>query len=280
MKIKSQSKVENFDNAINLTEGLVLVCGKTGAGKTAFLNSLLIEQMYNRKRYKDAKKITSLLVQGGFRKLSLPPNHLCYSEYFCRSSVVGRKKYVTYECNAKKFCLPTEDNNSDFYPPNAVLAFDEIQGKFDKRNWSKLEDYYSRAWEVRRHNGYLVICASQFGNVDSNMRNLFTHVFFVEEKWQEWSKDKYSHLQSFWRYKQFNSFSDLERWLANSDLKTYIAEGVRVYDGDIRKCYDGEGFRAYWFYNRENSNYTQHIHLPIGLNVEDFKKFNERNRVV
>lgn len=280
MKRKNSVNVCCSLDTIKLTEGLVLICGKTGAGKTAFLNSLLIEQMYNKERYKNAEKITQLLKVGGFRNLSLPPNHLCYSEYFCKSTLVGHKKFVTYECAAKKFCLPTEDNDADFYPPNAVLAFDEIQGKFDKRNWSKLEDYYSRAWEVRRHNGYLTMCASQFGNVDSNMRSLFTDVFYVEEKWQEWSKDKYSHIQSFWKYKRFNCFADLERWLANSDLKVFVSEGVHLYDGDIRKSYDGEAYRAFWFRNREKSNYTQVLHKPIGLNVEDFKRFNERNGVL
>lgn len=265
---------------MKLTEGLILICGKTGAGKTSFMNALIINEMFNKERYKASKKITQQLVLGGFTKLATPPNHICYSESFCRSSLVGRRKHVTYRCDAKKFCLPTKDNNADFYPPNAVLGFDEIQGKFDKRKWASLEDYYSRAWEVRRHNGYLVLCASQFGNVDSNMRNLFTHVFYVEDKWQEWSKDKYSHLKSFWHYKLFNSFSDFERFLENQDLKNYIEEADYCYDGDIRLCYDGEGYRALWFNGRKNDNYSQDLNYPVEMSVEGYEDFNKRSNVL
>lgn len=267
---------------MNLAEldGLILIAGKTGAGKTSFMNSLIIEQMYNKERYRASESITEALKWGGFSKLTTPPHHICYTETFCQSTMVGKRKYITYHCDAKKFSLPTKDNKADFYPPYSVLGFDEIQQKFDKRKWALLKSYFSRAWELRRHNNYTVYCASQYGNVDSSMRELFTYVISVEEKWLDWSKDKYAHRQSCWSYKVFETFADYEAYRTTKKEELVLFGGVHSYDGDIRKCYDGEGYRAYWYNGRENENYTQEQNVPIGYNARDFRNFNERNAVV
>ena len=242
--------------------GIYLVLGETGAGKSSFMYAQVISEMFNKERYRLAKKLTNVLIDGGYKKLTLPLKHICYTEYSVKSSLVGKHKYVTWECNAKKFGLPNNKYKMDFYPPYSVIGFDESQSNFDSRNWKNTEDFHKRGWETNRHMYYYILFASQFGNVDKVLRNLVKGVYYITEKWQDWSKDKYPHIQSFWKYKFFESYVSFENWYQNRELKNYKEE-VFCYDGDIKKSYDGEVYKALWFKNREFDNYSQIYHFLI-----------------
>ena len=252
--------------------GMELILGDTGAGKSSFMYANLITEMFDKDRYRLAKGITKALISGGYLHLSLPPKHLCYSEYFVQSHVIGKPKYVTWQCCAKKFGIPNDEKEMDFYPPCSVIALDEIQGKFENRNWKNLKDYYKRGWEINRHMLYHIMLVSQFGNVDKDMRNLVVGVYYIEKKWQEWSKGKYPYLQSFWQYKHFDDWASFEDWYSNREKKK-VKDEIFKFDGDIRKCYDGEVYRALWLKGRKDSNYSQTQNVPVVPTVESYDNF-------
>ena len=252
--------------------GMELILGDTGAGKSSFMYANLITEMFDKERYISSKKITRNLILGGYTNLSLPPKHLCYSEYYVQSHIVGKPKYITWQCSAKKFGLPNDEKEMDFYPPCSVIALDEVQGKFENRNWMNLKDYYKRGWETNRHMLYHIFLVSQFGNIDKDMRNLVVGIYYIEEKWQDWSKGKYPHLQSFWRYKYFEDWASFESWYGDKDKKK-IKDKIFCFDGDIRKCYDGEAYRALWFKGRQFSNYTQKQTSPVIPTIESYENF-------
>lgn len=252
--------------------GIYLILGDTGAGKSSFMYANIIKEMFNKERYRTAKGITESLINGGYENLSLPPKHLCYTEYFVQSRLVGKPKRITYECNAKKFGIPNDKLEMDFYPPCAVIGLDEIQGKFENRNWKNLSDCYKRGWEINRHMLYYVLLVSQFGNVDKDLRNIAVGIYYIEKKWQDWSKDKYPHIQSFWQYKFFDDWANFEKWYTNRDLKNY-KEDTFCFDGDIRKCYDGEVYRALWLKGREKANFTQKLNKRVVPTIESYNEF-------
>ena len=91
-----------------MESGMRLILGETGAGKSSFMYAKVITEMFNKERYRECKSITEELISGGYKNLTLPPKHISYTEYFVQSRLVGRPKYITYECNAKRFGIPND----------------------------------------------------------------------------------------------------------------------------------------------------------------------------
>jgi len=250
--------------------GLYLILGEPGAGKSSFMYANVITEMFNKDRYREAKRITNELVFGGYTNLELPPKHVCYTEYFVQSCLVGKPKYSTYECSAKKFGIPNDIQKTDFYPPCSVLGFDEAQRTIDNRNWKSLPDYLKRSWETHRHIEYCIFYVTQFGNVDKVLRELASGIYYIRSKYQCWSKDKYPHLQSCWTYSFFNNW---EEFLNCYSKNEFGKEETFVFDGNIKKSYDGEVYRALWLRNREKDNFSQKLNKPVEHTVDGYNEF-------
>lgn len=261
-------------NFADLIDCVALILGEEGAGKTAFAYANAIMEMYNRKRLKQAKNLVYQLVEGGYKNLRLQDDYLVYTETAVLSRLFGHRPQFTYVCNGSRFGLPNDKKETDFYPPFAYIVIDEGQKDADSRNFKNLEAYVKRAWETRRHMGYDLVYVSQWGNVDKCLRNVANRIVYLLSKGQRLSDGKYKHIQSYWSYTEFKTYDEFETWFKAG--KPDREKKEFLFDGDIRRCYDGEAYRALWFKGRENADFTKVKHEWVGLTVESFNKFLER----
>lgn len=252
---------------------LIGILGNTGAGKTSFAYAKAIMEMYNRERLKQAKNLVYQLIDGGYKKLCLPDDHLVYTETFVISRLFGHLSQVTYQCNGRRFGLPNGEIETDFYPPFSYIVFDEGQKDVDSRNFKNLPDFVKRGWETNRHMGYDIVYVSQWGNVDKCLRKLFNKIYYICSKGQRLSKGKYKHIQSYWSYIEFTTYEEYEGWV--KDGKPKRSEKEYLFDGDIRRCYDGEAYRPLWFKGRGDSDFTKKKNKFVEQTLESFNEFLE-----
>ena len=254
---------------------ITLILGAPGAGKSAFAVALGCIEMFNRDRYKKCYLETAFLNSCGYVNLKAPEEHVVYFETGVISRIFGRKPRRAYECDGARFGLPVGKKSAkDFYPPYAYITFDEAQKNVDSRNYKNLEDAVKRGWEIHRHMGYDLVYVSQFGNVDKVLRSLAERVVYIISKEQRLSDVKYKHIQSFWRYIEFKTFEEYEKW-RNDGCPERVAKEY-CFDGDIRRCYDGEAFKPLWFNGREFSDYTKKVGKFVASSVASFKEFIDR----
>ena len=250
---------------------IILILGDTGAGKTSFAYAGAIVEMFNRNRMKQAKNIVFSLNAGGYRNLKLPDDHLVYTETFCVSRLFGHRPKVSYLCSGNRFGLPNDKRETDFYPPCAYIVIDEGQKDVDSRNFKNLEDFVKRAWETNRHMLYDLVYVSQWGNVDKVLRKLANRILYIAEKGQKLSDGKYKHIQSFWKFLEFASYEEYEKWVESGKPKR--AEQEFLFDGDIMRCYDGFAYRPLWFKGREKADFTKIKNKPVEQTLQSFNEF-------
>lgn len=245
--------------------------GDPGAGKTAFAYAQAISECYNKDRRKQAQNVVFALNAGGYSNLLLPDDHIVYTETSVIGRLFGRKVQTTYICSGARFGLPNDEKETDFYPPYAFIVYDEGQKNVDSRNYKSLADYVKRGWETHRHMGYDILYVSQWGNLDKCLRKVIGRIIYICEKGQRYNKDKYSHIQSWWRYIEFASYEEYENWVVSGKSKRELKEFV--FDGDITRCYDGEGYRPLWFKGRENVDFTKKKHKKVEMTIASFNEF-------
>ena len=250
---------------------ITLILGETGAGKTSFAYAMAINEMYNKQRLKQARNLVYQLQAGGYKNLRLQDDHLVYTDTPVLGRLFGHRPQYTYVCSGKRFGLPTKDNDVDFYPPFSFIVFDEGQKDADSRNFRNLRAYVKRGWEINRHMEYSIVYVSQFGNVDKVLREVSNKVIYVCDKGQKLSEGKYKHIQSYWKYLEFDTFSLYEKWVSEGmelkDIKEFC------FNGDIQRCVDGHAFRPLWFRGRENSDFSKTKHKPTSMTVQSFNEF-------
>lgn len=250
---------------------ITLILGDTGAGKTSFAYAKAIIEMFNRNRIKQAKNIVYALNAGGYLNLHLPDDHLVYTETFCVSRLFGHAPRVSYLCSGSRFGLPNDKKETDFYPPCSYIVIDEGQKDVDSRNFKNLEDYVKRAWETNRHMLYDLVYVSQWGNVDKVLRKLANQILYISEKGQKLSDGKYKHVQSFWKFLEFASYEEYEKWVESGKPKR--TEQEFLFDGDITRCYDGFAYRPLWFKGREKADFTKIKNKPVEQTLQSFNEF-------
>lgn len=250
---------------------IILILGETGAGKTSFGYSLAIKEMYNKVRLKSARNIVYQLIEGGYKNLRLPDDHIVYTDTAVTGRLFGHRPRFSYLCSGRRFGLPTKTNNVDFYPPYAFIIFDEGQKDVDSRNFRNLQDYVKRGWETNRHMEYTIVYISQTGNVDKILRDIANKIYVVVGKGQKFSEGKYKHIQSFWKYIEFDCFSNYEKWV--SEGKPNLEEKTSLFDGNIQRCVDGHAFMPLWFRGRENSDFTKIKTKKVEMTVKSFNEF-------
>ncbi len=250
---------------------ITFVMGDPGAGKTAFAYAQAICEMYNKERLKQASNVVYALNAGGYTKLTLPNDHIVYTETAVIGRLFGRKVQTSYVCSGARFGLPNDEKETDFYPPFAYVVYDEGQKNADSRNYKSLADYVKRGWETHRHMGYDILYVSQWGNLDKCLRKVIGRIVYIVEKGQRYNKDRYSHIQSWWKYIEFLSYEEYETWIVAGKPKRELKEFV--FDGDITRCYDGEGYRPLWFKGREHVDFTKKKHKKVEMTVASFNEF-------
>jgi len=240
---------------------IYVICGHPGIGKTAFLTHVLVQAMFDRKRYLAMKKAIEAKHDGDFARTI--PQHPVYANYY----INGRKYlYRPRTSHALKpfhlgFC---DDTNKEIemhhLPPFAVVGITEGQKYLNSRKSAKYPDWQSRWYEAHRHNNYdIYIDIQRFDLVDLNIRELAQ---FIEIQGIE-HLTKRGKTMIRWTIRRFETAREMERYMSSGkkDTTTYTEEKVKA-DYNVHDCYDSQMCEPQFYKGHLDNDYNTAKNLP------------------
>lgn len=230
---------------------ITIIIGKTGCGKTSLACAIGIRAMDNGSDYIDKfnEKIEAF---SDFKDISIPSDHLVYSDIFIHGSETSIKENVSYFSTGYRFGLPNDDFETDYYPFGSTIIFDETRKYWSARksmlgfDTGGTHEKVLEAFELSRQNGLDIYLIMHLVNqVDVQIRSQAHRVLAPESIDFVLVGKKLKHIETVWKGKVFSSIDDYERFTHGENVSCDDFE--YVFYGDIRECYDTEFFRFKWF---------------------------------
>lgn len=215
--------------------GIRVIAGKFGVGKGVTNTIIAINEMRNRKIYKNACLSINELIKTKTRHFNFPPQeHVVFSNY----SIRDRDK-KNYDFDPEKFMLPNNEFDFEIFPPHSCFHIEEAQtGIFSAYEWGKFPSPALMAFSRIRHPKFTFTLDMQFiENVNKNIRRFaFEYIIPIELEHKKNCLNQISETIS-----HCVVFSDYNRALAFEDSQNLkLAEEFRDYKflGNIYNHYD------------------------------------------
>lgn len=251
-----------------------IVFGKPGVGKTALLTYMSNEVAFDYERLRKSYAEIDGLNTGGFQFEK--PNCLVFMDYSATFHKSGYRPKKSYEISGFHLGLPNNDYDTVLLPPYSFIVLDEAQKYYNSR-LKNLNDYVSRFYELRRHNGYDIVLACQRLNlIDLNVREIADEFILVDDL--KFKYDKQGNIkQMIWTCYVWDNLTAVTLY-NNTSEKKYLGQ-KRVYKADynVFNCYNSFNFKASFFKNcTVNSKFDLIRNESLGFDLESIAKFNEQ----
>ena len=251
-----------------------IVFGKPGVGKTALLTYMANEVAFDYERLKKCKNEINMLNSGGFDFKQ--PDCLVFMDYSATFHKYGYKPRKSYEISGYHLGLPNEDYNTVLLPPYSFIVLDEAQKYYNSR-LKNLNDYVSRFYELRRHNGYDIVLACQRLNlIDLNVREIADEFILVDDL-----KFKYDVSgdikQMIWTCYVWDNLSSVSSFVESNDKNNLGQKRIYKADYNVFDCYNSFNFKASFFKNcTKQSKFDLVRNEALSLTIDEIAKFNEQ----
>lgn len=226
---------------------IIYIVGSTGSGKSSLAVNFGLKSMDNGK---EALKVARdrLSCFEGYSKVSLPENHLTYSDIYMCGSEIYSKKQTSHFTTGYRFGLPNDDFETDYFPYGSTIIYDEARKYWSARKsllpYDKggTHEKTFEAFELHRQNNLTIILVTQlYNHIDVNIRTLAHLVIEPYEINQEKVGKKLKRIITKWKCREFASVEDYEMYKKN-DKNIKFEEKEYIFNGDIFQCYDSEFF--------------------------------------
>lgn len=255
---------------------ITIIFGDTKIGKTALMTMFATQHfapLQAREDLASSRAIVDQLNDGGYH-LTLPTNHLVFSDYEIRYKAYDCSPRVSYWVDGFRLGLPNKQHKTLFLPPYSQIFLSEAQRYYNSRESKTLSDFVSRFYEMHGHWRLNITMDCQRADlIDLNIRDITPRI--IEVVSLNNTEDKFGNIiKSTWSIREFKSNRELQLYLGNEN-STYGHLNEITYNGNIFDFYDSTACFPVFLSDCEDKDFDLLPHKHIGYNLEDIKFYNE-----